>query len=577
MGISIGYETKNGLEIRKKYGQNVQNTQQNQTNSIKKQTSASVASLGNSPASDSFTSGITGNVGSGNACTDGKDDGHIGLFSKVANVAQGVVRSGANMIKAAVKHPVKALAMTAVGFVPVVGPAVLGGLAVYGAVQGAKEVVGAVKLANAADNDADAKAAWEHIGSGAFTTALSVTGAKASAKAVHKQLTGGSSTVDVFREKGFKKETFQEAFKETKANAENFIDAAKAKLEKAKGKIDDFKANKELGNGKEYVKEEVQKYADKKRYGEKAGDVQKAREELKAAKEELNKALEDVNNARKSGSDNISELEAKVARAQEQVSGVSKETYKKAQAKFKEATKDIKDKNSPKYEEAEKAFNDEVHSAKRDYELAKKNNTVKKQKIAQKEAKAKAETDANKTNFEEKVEADLKQQGYEIKLDENGNGVAAKKLGENGEISEVKIENYKEVSKKEVTATTEKSTTDTKTGATLESKVELDADNKVKYKSKKYTGDIGKGEGNKVSYEQSRIKQGDRVYNYETYTVGGKEYTYVDGKPTGAELSFSQRQLLKYNAKHSASKATTVDASVLYAQQAAAALNANRY
>ena len=587
MGLTVGYETKNGLEIKKKYGQNVQNTQQNKTNSIKQQTSASVASLGNSPASDSFTSGITGNVGSGNTCTDGKDDGHISLFSKVANVAQGVVRSGANIIKAAVKHPVKALAMTAVGFVPVVGPVVLGGLAAYGAIQGAKEVVGAINLANSATNDADAKAAWEHIGSGAFTTALSVTGAKASAKSLNNQLNHGSSTVDVFREKGLSKETLSEAFKETKSNAKGFYDTAKAKLENIEKKYKEFQVNKGLGNGKKYVKDEFQNYTDKKRYGDKAGDVQRQRQEVNKTKQELADAQEALNKARSEGKKGteLETLKKNVAEAKGKLDGYKKGDktgkYEKAEAEFKEATEKL-DKNSAdyseKYNEAKTNFENRIKGKKQEYSEIKKQNTTKAQAKAEREAQVQATTKANKQAFETE-KSKLTGDGYEFKVDENGNGVATKK-GADGSSHEIKYEDYKPVSKKEMSngATINEETFETtKSGVKKSTNTASDIDGNTTSRTADYSGKLP--DGTDVQYKQVYKRDADgTMQNVETYTVDKETSKYTNGERTeGPELSFTQRQLYKYNAKHTGSDYKTIDSSVLYAQQAAAALNANRY
>ena len=624
MGLTVGYETKNGLEIKRKFGNNVQKTQQNKTNSIK-QTSSQVASLGNTPASDSFVSSLTGSVGSGNACTDGRDDGHISLLSKATNIVQGAARSVTNMAKAAIQHPFKTAGILAVGFVPVVGPAILGGLAVYGACQGTKEVVNAVKLANAADNDADAKAAWEHIGSGAFTTALSVTGAKATAKALNNQLSGGSATVNSIRN-GMKKPTdiLSSAYKETIQNGRAFIDTMKTKFNNAKKSASDsvkeFKESRELGEGKEYIKEKAQNYLDKKRYGETAKDVQSARAERKNAKTEFDNASKALEEAKAQNAD-TTEAQKIFDEANTKLNGLDKnsEAYKAAETKFKEATKEVGE-NSQAYKEAKAEFEKTTNGAEQNYKTAKKN-TIKVRNKAQRKMENEAYAENEKFNnkkaleqskeFANEVEANgdiverydsgaIKSQKYhdatantdtEIHFDKNGK-VLSEKVTNNttGETTETlydgktSIKESVEGHSKKVTRTqkdgTSSETTNikTKSGATKETHSNLDAKNKRTFSSTEYTGKLN--DGSTINYKKEHIRNvNSKDTTVETYTTAdGNSHTYTDGKLTkGSELTPAQRKLLEYNAKHNSANTTTIDPSALYAQQAAAALNTNRY
>jgi len=108
-------------------------------------------------------------------CTDGKDDGHISGWDKFKHFCKGCLEP----VKAIVKHPIKSLAIAAAAtvatiFFPVVGTALLvAGLAMGIATIG----YGAYKAAST-KTDAEARAAWENIGTGTITTILSAIGLK---------------------------------------------------------------------------------------------------------------------------------------------------------------------------------------------------------------------------------------------------------------------------------------------------------------------------------------------------------------------------------------------------------------
>ena len=135
---------------------------------------------------DTFVSSITGDVGSGNTCTDGKDDGKIGIGGVVANVAQGAVRTIPNMIKGAVLDsegkisPLKIAGTVALGAACLAVPALGLGLCAFGLASGAAKTVTNVGNALSAKTDEEAKTAWENVGNGAATVAISYVGAKAS-------------------------------------------------------------------------------------------------------------------------------------------------------------------------------------------------------------------------------------------------------------------------------------------------------------------------------------------------------------------------------------------------------------
>ena len=135
---------------------------------------------------------ITGDVGSGNTCTDGKDDGKIGIGGVVANVAQGVVRTVPNMIKGAVLDsngnisPLKIAGTIALGAACIAVPALGLGVCAFGVASGAAKTVTNVGNALSAKTDEEAKAAWENVGNGAASTAISYVGMKASYNAMQK-------------------------------------------------------------------------------------------------------------------------------------------------------------------------------------------------------------------------------------------------------------------------------------------------------------------------------------------------------------------------------------------------------
>ncbi|MBQ4647337.1 MAG: hypothetical protein IJB79_08315 [Candidatus Gastranaerophilales bacterium] len=150
-----------------------------------------------------YSSGISDAGLFKNECTDGKDDGQINGFSKFLNVCEGVLGMGVNMVKSAIKHPFKTAAMIAVCCIPVVGPVIGAGMACYGIYNGVKTVATGIQAAQLAEanatSDAEAKAAWENVGSGIGQTALSVVALKGSAGVLKGQLNGGSQTVNLIK------------------------------------------------------------------------------------------------------------------------------------------------------------------------------------------------------------------------------------------------------------------------------------------------------------------------------------------------------------------------------------------
>lgn len=133
----------------------------------------------------------------GNKCTDGKDDGKIGLGSALYNSVKGVGKTIVNGVKAmfldgngkfSLKRTLISAATAALCFaVPPVGVAAC----CVGVAAGAVQVGKGIYKAFTAKTDAQAKDAWQNVGGGAFTTVVSAIGAKASYKAMQTSAAKG--------------------------------------------------------------------------------------------------------------------------------------------------------------------------------------------------------------------------------------------------------------------------------------------------------------------------------------------------------------------------------------------------
>ena len=131
-------------------------------------------------------------------CTDGNDDGKIGFFSAVGNAIKGVGKTIVNGVKGMFtnkegKFSLGKTLLTVAGAAACIAfPAVGLAACAIGGTMGAVQVGKGIYNAATAETDAEAKQAWQEIGGGAFTVAASVTGAKASVKAV--QNSAGSAS-----------------------------------------------------------------------------------------------------------------------------------------------------------------------------------------------------------------------------------------------------------------------------------------------------------------------------------------------------------------------------------------------
>ncbi len=118
------------------------------------------------------------------ACTDGSDDGKIGLWEKIKCAVAGPVKSIFNFAKDIFTNPGKALLTLGTIAACVAFPPLGVAMAAVGVVTGAASVVKSGIAAANATTDAEAKAAWENIGSGTFQTVMSAVGVKAGLNAM---------------------------------------------------------------------------------------------------------------------------------------------------------------------------------------------------------------------------------------------------------------------------------------------------------------------------------------------------------------------------------------------------------
>ena len=109
-------------------------------------------------------------------CTDGKDDGKLGFGETMESFGKGL----AGLVKGAMNHPIATAVTVGVGAaaVALTSGAILPFMVAAGATMGAGMIgVGAYNAATA-DTDAEAKQAWETIGTGTFTVGASALSAK---------------------------------------------------------------------------------------------------------------------------------------------------------------------------------------------------------------------------------------------------------------------------------------------------------------------------------------------------------------------------------------------------------------
>ena len=153
-------------------------------------------------------------------CTDGKDDGKLGFGETMESFGKGL----AGLVKGAINHPIATAATIGVGAVAVAltGGAILPVMIAAGATLGAGMIgVGAYNAATA-ETDAEAKKAWETIGTGTFTVGASVLGAKSALNQANKAgVASAQGAKDMSIGKAFVQnfKSIPEALKVSKGNA----------------------------------------------------------------------------------------------------------------------------------------------------------------------------------------------------------------------------------------------------------------------------------------------------------------------------------------------------------------------
>lgn len=186
-------------------------------------------------------------------CTDGKDDGKIGLFSAVGNAIKGVGKTIVNGVKGMFTNSEgkfslgKTLLSLGTAAVCVAFPAVGVAACAIGGAMGAVQVGKGIYNAATAKTDAEAKEAWQNIGGGAFTVAASVTGAKAGVKAVKSTstATNGLASLDDTATLGQKAVALSKDMVSSTRNQYNTVKTtATAYSNAAKIKYTEAKANK---------------------------------------------------------------------------------------------------------------------------------------------------------------------------------------------------------------------------------------------------------------------------------------------------------------------------------------------
>lgn len=170
-GIDYGSYSYDLVNKYGKYAQYVENANNIATN---KTTTATTTSNGTT----TYSSKISDAGLFANKCTDGSDDGQINGISKFLNICEGVLGMGKNLVTNAIKHPIKSAGMVALCCIPYVGPALAIGMGAYGIYSGVKQIEYASEVAENATTDAEAKAAYENMGSAGATIGLSALAVK---------------------------------------------------------------------------------------------------------------------------------------------------------------------------------------------------------------------------------------------------------------------------------------------------------------------------------------------------------------------------------------------------------------
>ena len=166
-------------------------------------------------ANGQYASGIQDAGFGANTCTDGKDDGKIGLGSALLNAGEGILKGAWNGLTGLLGfgkdengkttwNPLKLLGSVAVAAVCIAFPVAGMAACAIGAVAGGAQVIKGAVAASNATTDAEAKAAWENMGEGGATVVGCVLGAKASYGAMKSSSTAAVDDIAKVASKALK-------------------------------------------------------------------------------------------------------------------------------------------------------------------------------------------------------------------------------------------------------------------------------------------------------------------------------------------------------------------------------------
>lgn len=198
-GVNAGYDYRN-------YYQNLQYQNQNQATSP-----MAINMSGVGATCPEYVGGTIQAAGAqGKDCTDGKDDGSIGFWSGLGHFLKGAVKfvtspftdeNGNFSLGKTLKSIAIGVGIAALTSVPIIGPLVTPTLLAVGLGTGAYKAVKAGANIMTAKTDAEAKEAWESLGSSATQIAVSAYAAKKYASAqLGRTASVGEGIKQVFKE-----------------------------------------------------------------------------------------------------------------------------------------------------------------------------------------------------------------------------------------------------------------------------------------------------------------------------------------------------------------------------------------
>lgn len=132
-----------------------------------------------------------------NQCTDGKDDGKVGLFNAAGHIVKGVAKTGVEMIEGCFLDEKgdfsvgKTLLTVATGAACIAFPPLGLAACAIGGVAGAAKIGSGIYNAMNAKTDKEAKLAWQNVGGGALIAGSSAIGGRASLSAIKSTSTAG--------------------------------------------------------------------------------------------------------------------------------------------------------------------------------------------------------------------------------------------------------------------------------------------------------------------------------------------------------------------------------------------------